>query len=427
MSVFSFVWGNNSTEFAELAIKWLTPSLSLSFVLRDCDGDLLLEDKSLSGILTNYPKEKFLSFPTFFLVFKSFPNCFDNETHILYFNPKSISVNCLREFKYYEVEVDLSRLLRDITISFFSDIGCRNPILSAALFTPKNSVFPNTVYFSLAIKFLYPYFSEFSSAFSDVEIEFPSDYLWGDIIPSIVNNSRLTPESVLEYVRSLCQKNGYFSKTNDEQYVKNVMRIFLKTDNAYTQLFFYLPVVSMILERFIFPHLSFASASTDIFLEECNDVRYSKFVLNALAEFQPRVLRALMESSRSVLGILEHLLHLQSLCGDLSIFDDWIKQSFSLYCHCLDQLGHSSIVLPSQIFNSGGRNRDIDFYVERFERSITSSTVPRLFYLAIKAARFQIRQMILSKPLPRLSFSSQLHSLSILSPDIKKFVQIERF
>ncbi|KAM3184640.1 hypothetical protein ACTXT7_007949 [Hymenolepis weldensis] len=427
ISVFSFVWDNNSTEYADLAIKWLPSPLSLSFVLRGSDGDLLLEDKSLSGILTNYPKEKFLPFPTFFLIFKSFPDCFYNEAHIIYFNPESISLNCLREFKFYEMGVDLSRFLRDITKSFSSDIGCRNAILSAAIFTPKNSVFANTFYFSLAIKYLYPYFSEFFSALSDVEIGFSPDYLWGDIIPWIVSNFRLTPQSELEYVRSLCQKNGHFSKINDEQYVKNVMQIFLKAHNYRTRQYFDLPVVSMILERFIFPHISFASTPTDIFSVECCDIKYSKLVLNALAEFQPRVLRALMESSLSVLGILEHLLHMQSLCGDLAIFDNWMKRSFTLYCHCLDQLGHSGIVLPSQLFDSGGRNRDIDFYVERFERSITSFSVPRLFSLAIKAARFQIRQMILSKPLPRLSFSSQLDSLSILSPNIKKFVQIERF
>nr|CUU99590.1 hypothetical transcript [Hymenolepis microstoma] len=224
------------------------------------------------------------------------------------------------------------------------------------------------------IKFLYPHFGEFFSQFSDVKIELSPSYLWEDIVPFIVEKFRLTPESGLEYVRSICEKNGHFFQINDEQYAKEVMRVFLKTHHLWDRQYSDLPVIVVVIS-----------------------------------------------------SIQKHLLHMQSLCGDLGIFDNWMKQSFRLYCHCLDQLGHSGTVLPSQIFYSGGRSRDIDFYVERFERSLISSNVPLLFSLAIKATRFQIRQVILSKPLPRPSFSSQLDSLSILSPKVKKLVQIERF
>ncbi|VDN97598.1 unnamed protein product [Rodentolepis nana] len=427
LSVFSFVFTDKSTKNTGLAIKWIPLPSSLSFILIDYNTVLFLEDKSFLQFLTNCPMEKCPPFPTVFLVFKSIPNKSYNF-HILYFEPGCNSVICLKEFELCVNGLRLPQLLRDISESISSDRGQRNANLSASFFTHKNSVFANTFYFSLAIKFLHPYFDEFCSQFLDMKIELPLNYLWEDIVPFIFDKFQSIPDYGLKCVRSICEKNGHFAQINNKYYFMKVMESFLSTHHLWSQQNSKLSLVNSILEHLIFPYLPYTSSLADIFqIECCVDVKYSKVILNALAEFQPQLLRVLMESNMQVLWILGHLLHLQSLCGDLGMCDKWMKQSFSLYCHCLDQLGHSGTVLPSQIFYSGGRIRDLDFYVERYERSFSSSNVPRLFSLAIKAARFHIRQVILSKPLPRPSFSSQLDSISILSPNLKKFVQIKRF
>lgn len=422
ISLFSFIRAKRSTEYADFEIKFLTPTSS-AFVLREPQSDLSLETKKLLEILTNYSSEKSSNFQIFFLVFQIHPDGSLYQFHFIDLDCESHSFNCRREYSFPEKSVDWSQVLRDIA----RDIELQRSMLSSALFMHSNLAFGNILYFSLTIKFLYPYFSGFTPIFPDVIAEIPPDYLWNDIIPYIVEKSRLSSELQLDYIRSLCDKNGYFAKSSNEEYIKHILQIFLKTHDYRGFQYLELPLVSMILEHLIFPYISNTSLPTDIFSEVCCfHIKYSKLVMNALAEFQPGVLKALMETEESIQTLLKHLLHMQSLCGDLEMLVNWMKQSFTLYSHCLDQLGYKSAVLPSKIYSSGGSDRDIDLYVERFERTVVSSDVPRLSNLSIRAARCHIRNLILSKPLPRLSFSSQLESLSNLSPSIKKFVQIPR-
>ncbi|KAM3184641.1 hypothetical protein ACTXT7_007950 [Hymenolepis weldensis] len=428
MSVFSFAWVSDSTKYTDLAIKWSISSWPSSLFLRSSKSTSFTKEISLFGILTNHPKKKFRPCSIFFLVLDIYPMHSNSVTaHILHFDARSVSLRCLQKFEFGEVVCvrDTQEFLEGIVSCFSSNaekVDGWNAVLTAALFIHDDSSLARHLYLCLALKFLYRYLGNLSSLFSHLRVELNASryYIWGTILPILAESSRPDPESALDDIGYFFQHMEYFSLVNKRIFPEDLMQWVF--ENVWRTNFANLPMASMIFERFLLPYISDVyNCPQIIFPWFLLGVMRSKYLCNAFTEFHPRMFQMLMENTYVLQATLESF---ENVCPSLA---KWMERSFRLYCHCLHQLGHFETILPSQVFCSKRRNRNFDNLVKQFERFVAPPKVPRLASLTIKVARFHIRQMTLSKPLPRPSFSSQLDSLSTLPPNIKRLIKTEGF
>ncbi|VDL44556.1 unnamed protein product [Hymenolepis diminuta] len=347
--------------------------------------------------------------------------------YILHFDSRSVSLRYLQKFEFGEVVCvrDTQEFLEGIVSCFSSNaekVDGWNAVLTAALFVHENSSLARHLYLCLTLKFLYRYLGNLSSLFSHLRVELNASnyYIWGTIIPILAESSRPDPESALDDIEYFFQHMEYFSLVNKRIFPEDLMQWVF--ENVWRTNFANLPMASMIFERFLLPYISdMHKCPQIIFPWFLLGVMRSKYLCNAFTEFHPRMFQMLMENTYVLQATLESF---ENVCPSLA---KWMERSYRFYCHCLHQIGHFRTILPSQVFCSKRRNRNIDNLVKQFERFVTPPKVPLLTSLSIKVARFHIRQMTLSKSLPRPSFSSQLESLSTLPPNIKRLIKTEGF
>ncbi|VDN97599.1 unnamed protein product [Rodentolepis nana] len=424
ISVFSFAWVKNSVDYTGLSIKWPISSWPSSLFLRKSKSSSLPKEISLFDILTNYPKKKLQSCSTFFLVLKIHPTDSRSATaYIIHFDPLSSSLRCLQQFKFGKVVCVsyVQQFLEGIVNCFSQNSGKTDGytgVLTAALFTQDASTLANHVYLCLTLKFLYRYLGKLSSIFSRMKVELsPSHYhIWGTFLPILAESSRPDYESALDDIEYFFKHMDYFSLVNKEVFPETIMQWIF--DNAWRTNFASLPMASRIFERFFLPYITDMNDSPEIiFPWFLLGVLRSTSFCKAFAEFHPKMFKSIMEDIYVLSSTMD------SFENDLSSLEKWMKESFRLYCHSRHQLGQSKIVLPLQIYHTWERNHVVDNIVSQFDRSIIVPRIPRLSSLAIIAARFHIRQIANSKPLPRPSFSSQLNSFTDLPPYIKSLIQ----